>query len=51
MGGGADVAYTSLTTFIKSCLNEKFFEKCRLLGYDAVWILLKPTFRRNVSHP
>jgi hypothetical protein len=27
------------------------YEECRLLGYCAVWILLEPTFRRNISPP
>jgi hypothetical protein len=24
-------------------------EECRLLGCDAVWLLIAPTFRRNIS--
>jgi hypothetical protein len=26
-------------------------EECRLLGCDSSWLLLEPTFRRNVSPP
>jgi hypothetical protein len=27
------------------------YEECSLLGCDTVWVLLEPTFRRNVSPP
>jgi hypothetical protein len=38
------------TNFCKICgFHSGHYEECRLLGYDAVYFLLEPMFRRNIS--
>jgi hypothetical protein len=32
-------------------LYDSKIEECRLLGWGAVWVYYKPTFRRNVLPP
>jgi hypothetical protein len=38
-------------TNIGFCFSCRYSEKCRLLGCDAVWLLLGKTFRRYGSPP